>query len=93
MVAIYSNPGEYLPINDAREHLCGYYNQRRECINAPTKVDERTGHTVCSECRRVTTRSGLRLCDLCDKQFIDLDKFIDPKYDVNCPKCVREYGL
>jgi hypothetical protein len=93
MGAIYSESGGYLPINVAREQLCGYYNLSRSCINAPTRVDQGTGHTVCSHCNRVTARSGIRLCDLCDKQFFDPQKYIDPRYDVNCPRCVIEYGL
>jgi hypothetical protein len=93
MTIIYSNPGEYLPINTAREHLCGYYNQKRGCVNAEILVDSKTGHQVCSGCDRVLSRSGLRLCDICECQFIDLTQYYDPKYEVNCTRCVNKYGL
>ena len=93
MVTLYSAPGEYLPINEAKEHLCGYYNQRRECINAEILVDTGSGHHVCSSCSRVTAKSGLRLCETCDCQFIDTSKYLDPKYEIYCPRCVTKYGF
>lgn len=82
-----------LPIMTVREHLCGFYEALDICRNAVERVDSRTGHTVCSGCSKIRTASGLRQCDICDKEYIDKNKFQDPHYETNCPRCVIEYGI
>jgi hypothetical protein len=92
-VVLYSEPGEYLPINAARERLCGYYNLKRACVNAATRIEAESGHAVCTQCERVTARSGIRLCDLCDRQFFDPARYLNPRYEIYCPRCVKLYGI
>jgi hypothetical protein len=82
-----------LAIMTIREHLCGYYQLWTRCVDADTDVDPDSGHEVCSGCGRVTVTSGLRKCDICDREYIDLTKHQDNAYETNCPACVKEYDL
>ena len=82
-----------LAILTVREHLCGFYQLSVTCVDAGTKVDCDTGHTVCCGCERITVYSGLRECDICGQEYIDKTKFQNPRYETNCPCCVKEYGL
>jgi hypothetical protein len=77
-----------------REHICGFHELNVTCVDSVSYVDHETGHTVCSGCERITLASGLRVCDICESEYIDKTKYQDPrKADTNCPRCVEEYGL
>lgn len=82
-----------LAILTCREHLCGYFEERHVCVESGVQVDPQTGHTVCLGCYRITVASGLRECDICCKEYIDKGKYQDPRYETNCPVCVKEFGL
>lgn len=82
-----------LAILTIREHLCGYYEQKVECIDSRTVVDASTGHTVCCGCKRITVKSGFRNCDICEREYINKDQYEDPKYETICPECVKTYGV
>lgn len=68
------------------EHLCHH-----GCRETP--VDPDTGHVLGFWCKKLTINSGLRQCDICDRQYIDPVKYQDPYYETNCPECVKRYGL
>jgi len=96
MATIYAQPGAFmgrLAIMTCREHLCGYYEMFVDCKAADTRLDPVTGHRVCCSCGKPTADSGLRVCDTCDKEYINLDKYQDPRYETNCNKCIEKYGL
>jgi len=82
-----------LAIQTVREHLCGFYSQSVDCVEAGTKVDHESGHRVCCGCNRPTAESALRQCDICGKEYIDKTKYQDPNYETDCPRCVVEYDL
>ena len=81
---VYGTPN--IPIEVQVEHLCVH-----GCRAAP--FDETTGYTLGWWCKRPTKQEGLRRCDICETQFIDPNKYLDPKYDTNCPQCVIEYEI
>lgn len=96
MEVVYARPDAFygrLAILTVREHLCGYYQDLTSCVAAGDRVDPDTGHTVCCGCDKITVASGLRICDICDKEYIDKSKYQNPIYDTNCPRCVKEYDL
>lgn len=82
-----------LAILTIREHLCGFYESLTRCREAGVEVDTRTGHHVCLGCERITVDSGLRVCDICGKQYINKAEYQNPRYETNCPNCIKEYGL
>jgi hypothetical protein len=82
-----------LAVMTIREHLCGFYEISTRCAEAGDRLDPDTGHRVCCSCGKVTSKSGLRICDTCDREFINLDKFLNPEYETNCPECIERYGL
>lgn len=82
-----------LAVLTIREHLCGFYEIPTRCSDAGEVLDSTTGHKVCLGCGKVTSKSGLRVCDTCDKEFINLSKYLDPEYETNCPECIERYGL
>lgn len=82
-----------LAILTIREHLCGFYEKSVTCADAGVQVDTTTDHRVCSGCRKVTAESGLRSCDICELEFINLLRYYNSRYEVVCPSCVKEYGL
>lgn len=90
---IYPQKGDKLAILTIREHTCGFFQMRTECVEAQRKVDPDTGHTVCLACERITVDSGLRACDICDSEYINLNIYEDPDYETNCPKCKVIYDL
>lgn len=96
LTVIYASDSSFnggLAIMTIREHLCGFYETKVECVDAYDRVDSPSGHMVCSGCQRITVASGLRRCDTCDKEFINKSKFQDNNYETNCPRCIVEYGL
>lgn len=93
---IYAKEGSFhgrLAILTIRAHLCGFYSLGVDCADMGSQIDPQTGHRVCSECQRITVASGLRICDICDKEYIDKSQYQNPRYDTNCPRCVITYGL
>ena len=94
---IYPTVGAFrqqLAVNTVREHTCGFYGPAKTtCQGAPWRIDLVSGHRVCSGCGKITVKSGLRTCDICDTQYIDLNNYQDPKYETNCPCCIERYGL
>lgn len=82
-----------LAIQTIRDICCGFFELKTVCKEAGWTLDSRTGHRVCSGCSRITVESGLRRCDICEKEFIDPSQYHDVNYEVNCPRCVEEYGL
>lgn len=82
-----------LAILTIREHICGFFEQKVVCVDTGWRVDPDTGHRVCSGCSRITLYSGLRRCDICDKEYIDKTKYQDPVFETNCPRCVERYGI
>jgi hypothetical protein len=82
-----------LAILTIRAHLCGFFEQKSECVNAGNRVDPDSGHLLCCGCSRITVSSGLMVCDICDIEYINKAKRQDKHYETNCPKCVEEYGL
>lgn len=90
---IYPFKGRRLAILTLREHLCGFFEDKVDCLEAGIRVDPDTGHHVCLSCDRVTFKSGLRECDICEREYINLNKYENPRYDTNCPDCVVNYGV
>lgn len=82
-----------LSIMTVREHLCGFNELKTTCADASNRVDPETGHVVCSGCERITVASGLRVCDICDNEYIDKTKVHSTKQDTNCPRCIVLYGI
>lgn len=82
-----------LAILTIREHLCGYYQLYTKCADSLTVVDSDTGHTVCLGCDRITVSSGLRACDMCEREYIDKTKYQTNDYDTYCPECVIKHDL
>lgn len=82
-----------LAIMTIREHICGYFEQKVVCVDADLTLDRESGHRVCSGCSRITLHSGLRVCDICEKEYIDPNKYQDPDFETNCPRCVERYGI
>jgi hypothetical protein len=82
-----------LAIQTVREHLCGFYQQSVTCAESGTELDSDTGHTVCCGCGRITVESGLRRCDICEREYINKDAYQDPNYETDCEECVIKYGL
>lgn len=83
-MVIYGTPN--LTLKEKIEHTCVH-----GCRHAP--VDETTGHVVGYWCGKVTPESGLRVCDTCEREYINKEKYQDPHYETNCPECVKKYGL
>jgi hypothetical protein len=82
-----------LAIMTIREHLCGFYSLETRCVDAGVRVDPSTGHRVCCGCDRITVSSGLRKCDMCNREYINLDKYQDNRYETYDPECIERYGL
>lgn len=82
-----------LDIATIREHLCEFYQLGVNCVDSGTKVDPNTGHTVCLGCNRIKAESGLRVCDICEREYINKSKYENPKSETNCPRCEQEYGI
>lgn len=82
-----------LAIMTVREHLCGYFEMKTDCVHASREVDSTTGHTVCLGCNRITVDSGLRVCEACETEYINLNKFQDSGFETYCEKCEVTYGL
>lgn len=82
-----------LAILTIREHLCGFYEISTRCADSEDRLDPATGHRVCLGCGKVTSKSGLRNCDICERDYINLDKHQDPNYETNCPECIERFGL
>jgi hypothetical protein len=81
---VYGDPK--LTLKQKIEHLCFH-----GCRLAP--IDPDTGHVVGFWCKKLTIDSGLRICDICDREYIDKTKNQNPDYETNCPECVKRYGL
>lgn len=93
---IYPTPGAFmrrLSIMTVREHLCGFRELQVRCAESGTYVDPDSDHVVCSGCERITVSSGLRICDICDSEYIDKTRVHSPNQDTNCPKCIEAYGI
>lgn len=81
---VYGKPS--IPLDIRVRHLCVH-----GCRRVP--VDPETGHTIGWWCQRPTPESGLRKCDICERDYIDPNKHQDSKYETNCPSCVVRYDL
>ncbi len=81
---VYGNPN--LDLSTRIEHLCHH-----GCRHAP--VDPDTGHVIGFWCGKVTIESGLRSCDICERQYINKTQYEDPHYETYCPECVINYDL
>lgn len=92
-MAVYAQTRYGLAILTIREQCCGFFEQKTVCVEAGTVLDKTTGHTVCLGCSRITVESGLRTCDICEREYIDSTKFQDNNYETNCPECVKAYDL
>ena len=65
-------------------YLCGLTHSGP----STTMVDVSTGHTLCTNCNKISKKSGLGCCENCNREYINLDKFEDEDiYEPNCPEC------
>lgn len=92
-MALYPLKGNRLAILTIREHLCGFFEQKSDCVDSGSRVDPESGHMVCCGCNRITVASGLMRCDICDKEYINKEKRQDKQYETICPACIKEFGF
>jgi len=56
-------------------------------------LDVSSGHTVGRWCKLPTRESAIRQCDICEREYIDITKYQDPRYETICPECVIKHDL
>ncbi len=92
-MVVYPAKGKKLAILTLREHLCGFFESSYKCGMSGNRLDTATGHQVCFGCERILIDSGLRICDICDTEYINKLRHQDADYETNCPRCVEAYEL